>query len=145
MSGESDVDALVDSWFTLQTAGGQSRNTLTRAEITLLMRRLVDPASSAEVTLEALPSLGALVLFRELLGHYAPDLFGALLRDEASMLVAGPNQNGFGFYWAEHVAGVRDAPEFRPFVLDLGMVEYWQLFGWPKVCRPVGPRDFECD
>jgi TolB-like protein len=145
VSGESDVDALVDSWFTLETAGGQSQNTLTRAEITLLMRRLVDPASSAEVTLEELPSLGALVLFRELLGHYAPDLFGALLRDEASMLVAGPNQNSFGFYWAEHVAGVRDAPEFRPLVLDLGLVEYWQLFGWPKVCRPVGPRDFECD
>jgi len=35
--------------------------------------------------------------------------------------------------------------EFKAYLRDIGMVAYWQEYGWPAVCRPLGAHDFECD
>ena len=27
----------------------------------------------------------------------------------------------------------------------IGLVDYWNQFGWPRICRPASGEDFECD
>jgi adenylate cyclase len=141
---QSDVDALVEAWFTLTPAGG-NQTQKGEAPTAALMRQLVDSDSAAGVTQDELPEQESLVLFRELLSHYHPDLFAATLRDELPRVVPAPNQFALSYYFASQVRGVRDRPAFRQAVVDLELVGYWQLYGWPEVCRPVGAHDFECD
>lgn len=142
--GRNDVDALVDAWFTLTPAGSWAPPEA-RAPVVAVVRRLIDPDSLAAVTLDELPERWTLVLFSELLSHYHPDLFAAFLLDDLPQVILAPGQNALGYYFAPRVQGVRDQPAFRQAVVDLDLVGYWQLFGWPEVCRPVGARDFECD
>ena len=40
---------------------------------------------------------------------------------------------------------VRKLPLFKEFIKDIGLVDYWDRFGWSDFCRPVGNADFECD
>jgi tetratricopeptide (TPR) repeat protein len=46
--------------------------------------------------------------------------------------------------WHPVMAEARKLPEFKTVVTDLGLVEYWRMYGWPDACRPVGETDFEC-
>jgi len=39
---------------------------------------------------------------------------------------------------------VRRTPGFKRLIVDLGLVDYWKLNGWPSACRATGPADFEC-
>lgn len=39
----------------------------------------------------------------------------------------------------------RKTPQFREWVTQTGVVDYWQQYGYPDVCRPIGDDDFECD
>ena len=45
--------------------------------------------------------------------------------------------------WYESQAGLRATPEFRRFVREVGLVDYWRERGWPDLCRPRG-EDFDC-
>ena len=36
-------------------------------------------------------------------------------------------------------------PEFKAFLREIGIVEYWQEYGWPDICRPLDGDDFDCD
>jgi tetratricopeptide (TPR) repeat protein len=48
--------------------------------------------------------------------------------------------------WRPIFKGVRQIPEFKDLVRDLGLVDYWRTSGnWGDFCRPVGDDDFECD
>jgi hypothetical protein len=47
--------------------------------------------------------------------------------------------------WLPHMVEVRQLPRFKKFVKDIGLVDYWNQFGWPDLCRPVGDGDFVCD
>jgi TolB-like protein/DNA-binding winged helix-turn-helix (wHTH) protein len=49
------------------------------------------------------------------------------------------------FLWLPLFADVRQAPGFKPFVAELGLVDYWRKNGWPSACRGVGADDFECE
>jgi len=40
---------------------------------------------------------------------------------------------------------VRQMPRFKELARKRGLVDYWNEFGWPDLCRPVGDDDFECD
>ena len=42
-------------------------------------------------------------------------------------------------------AAMRRLPEFKTYLRKIGMVDYWQEYGWPDICRPLGDNDFECD
>ena len=47
--------------------------------------------------------------------------------------------------WRPTFSDMRKLPEFKQFMADLGLVEYWRTTGeWPDLCRPVGD-DFECE
>jgi tetratricopeptide (TPR) repeat protein len=47
--------------------------------------------------------------------------------------------------WQPVMRQVRQLPRFKEFVREIGLVDYWNEFGWPDICRPVGDGDFECD
>jgi len=49
--------------------------------------------------------------------------------------------------WYPVMKKVRQLPRFKEFVREIGLVEYWNEFGWPdtNICRPVGDDDFVCD
>ena len=47
--------------------------------------------------------------------------------------------------WYPLMREVRQLPRFRQFVREIGLVDYWDKFGWPDLCHPVGDDDFVCD
>jgi tetratricopeptide (TPR) repeat protein len=47
-------------------------------------------------------------------------------------------------FWLPSMREVRQLPKFKALVRDLGLVDYWNMFGWPELCRPLGDGDFEC-
>jgi TolB-like protein/DNA-binding winged helix-turn-helix (wHTH) protein len=49
------------------------------------------------------------------------------------------------YVWMPQLASMRRLPEFKAYMRDIGMVAYWQEFGWPPFCHKVDATDFECD
>jgi adenylate cyclase len=47
--------------------------------------------------------------------------------------------------WIPVMKEVRQLPRFKEFVREIGLVDYWNEFGWPDLCRPVSDDDFVCD
>ena len=46
--------------------------------------------------------------------------------------------------WLPQMAAVRQLPEFKALIRDVGFIEYWNEFGWPDICRPLNGDDFIC-
>ena len=46
--------------------------------------------------------------------------------------------------WRPVFGEMRQLTDFKDFVRELGLVEYWHEFGWGDFCRPTGDNDFEC-
>jgi hypothetical protein len=46
--------------------------------------------------------------------------------------------------WAPLYRNVRQTPEFKDLMRDMGIVEFWRKYGWPDLCRPAGQDDFTC-
>ena len=46
--------------------------------------------------------------------------------------------------WYPVMSEVRQLPEFKDFVTELNLVEYWSTYGWADACRPLRDGDFEC-
>jgi tetratricopeptide (TPR) repeat protein len=57
------------------------------------------------------------------------------------------NATGFFKIWYPVMKEVRKLPRFKEFIKEIGLVDYWNKFGWPdnNICRPVGDDDFKCD
>jgi TolB-like protein/tetratricopeptide (TPR) repeat protein len=56
----------------------------------------------------------------------------------------GPGQ--LYLIWRPVFRDMRQLPRFKEFAREVGLVAYWQTYGWPDLCRPVGDDgDFECD
>jgi len=55
--------------------------------------------------------------------------------------------NAIGLFkiWLPVMRDVRQLPRFKEFVREIGLVDYWNEFGWPDLCRPLDNGDFECD
>jgi len=49
------------------------------------------------------------------------------------------------YVWLPQLAPMRRLPEFKAYMREIGMVAYWQEYGWPNICRPLEAGDFECD
>jgi len=47
--------------------------------------------------------------------------------------------------WYPVMKEVRQLPRFKEFLREIGLVDYWNQFGWPDICRPLDNGDFECD
>jgi tetratricopeptide (TPR) repeat protein len=46
--------------------------------------------------------------------------------------------------WRPVFREMRQLPRFKEFAREVGLVDYWQTYGWPDLCRPVGNDDFAC-
>jgi len=55
--------------------------------------------------------------------------------------------NAVGLFkiWLPVMREVRQLPRFKEFVREIGLVDYWNRFGWFALCRLVDKGDFECD
>jgi TolB-like protein/class 3 adenylate cyclase/Tfp pilus assembly protein PilF len=49
------------------------------------------------------------------------------------------------FFWFPVMQEVRQQIRFKEFVKKIGLVDYWNEYGWPDICRPLDNGDFECD
>jgi hypothetical protein len=50
------------------------------------------------------------------------------------------------YVWLPQFRPVRQLPEFKQLMRDVGIVAHWQAFGWPAICRSVPDTDdFNCD
>ena len=48
------------------------------------------------------------------------------------------------YAWLPQLAEMRRLPEFKEYMREVGMVAYWQEYGWPPFCEPTDQHDFEC-
>jgi Tfp pilus assembly protein PilF len=48
------------------------------------------------------------------------------------------------YVWMPQLAPMRGLPEFKAWMTEIGMVAYWEKYGWPRFCQPVHQHDFEC-
>jgi adenylate cyclase len=46
--------------------------------------------------------------------------------------------------WGGEFARYRQSPQFKRFMRESGVLDYWREHGYPSQCRPVGGEDFEC-
>jgi tetratricopeptide (TPR) repeat protein len=49
-----------------------------------------------------------------------------------------------GIYWAYEYENYRRSPQFKNYMKQTGVLEYWRQTRFPPQCRPVGDDDFEC-
>jgi hypothetical protein len=64
----------------------------------------------------------------------------------AVMRSAVTEQGGQAMYlWLPQFQPMRRLPEFKTLLREIGIVAYWQQYGWPAICRPGRGDDFDCD
>jgi hypothetical protein len=61
---------------------------------------------------------------------------------EKAVSIDGGNINN---YWRPLFKKVRQTPRFKALVKKIGLVDYWNEFGWPDICHKLDNGDFECD
>ena len=49
------------------------------------------------------------------------------------------------YLWLPQLKQMRQLPEFKALLRDIGIVAHWEEYGWPAICRPLDGDDFECD
>jgi tetratricopeptide (TPR) repeat protein len=49
------------------------------------------------------------------------------------------------FFYFPVMKEVRQTSRFKELIKEFGLVDYWNEFGWPDLCRPLDNGDFECD
>jgi adenylate cyclase len=47
--------------------------------------------------------------------------------------------------WGPDYAGYRRSPQFRNYIRETGVLDYWRAHGFPPQCRPRGRDDFACN
>lgn len=60
-------------------------------------------------------------------------------------ILRAPNRNDLEFLWVPGAYLYRQSPRFNNLVTALGLPAYWDLFGWPSMCRPTTASEFACD
>ena len=48
------------------------------------------------------------------------------------------------YMWGEDFTNYRQSPQFKDYIRNTGIHDYWLAEGFPPQCRPVGDNDFEC-
>jgi len=55
------------------------------------------------------------------------------------------NASGLFNIWWPSMHEVRQTPRFKELIKKIGLVDYWNKFGWPDICHQLDNGDFECD
>jgi hypothetical protein len=74
-------------------------------------------------------------------GHFGD---AALALDAVSSLVAEHSAQTI-YLWLPQLKQMRQLPEFKALLRDIGIVAHWDEYGWPEICRPLDGDDFACD
>ncbi|WP_306252138.1 hypothetical protein [Parvularcula sp. IMCC14364] len=79
---------------------------------------------------------------------FAPVMLLRLGRIEEAFDIFARNKFAFDSYflaalWSPSGAQARRHPAFRDFVKRIGLVDYWQQYGWAHHCQPISDTDFE--
>lgn len=77
--------------------------------------------------------------FDHLVVHWA-----AYLGDEETALVSLQRTPEPWFMWSPLLERIRKTGAFKQILIDSGIVDYWNEFGWGAFCRPTDGDDFEC-
>jgi len=48
-------------------------------------------------------------------------------------------------FWTQLGQEARQLPRFKEFVKEIGLVDYWNKFGWPDFCHQLNNGDLEFD
>jgi adenylate cyclase len=49
------------------------------------------------------------------------------------------------YLWYPVMHDVRQLPRFKKLIKEIGLVDYWNKFGWPDMCHKLDNGDFACD
>lgn len=55
------------------------------------------------------------------------------------------NGSNIIYFWLPLLRAVRQLPRFKAFLKNIGLVDYWNKFGWPEFCRQLDNSDIEWD
>jgi tetratricopeptide (TPR) repeat protein len=104
-----------------------------QAALNELRRLSADPVGSALPTSRRDIAIWA--------GHFGdPDLALDMMR---SAMLDSPGQAVY--LWLPQLKRMRQLPAFKTFMGEIGIVAYWEKYGWPPICRKLRGDDFECD
>ena len=73
-------------------------------------------------------------------GHFGD----AQLALAAMRTVVDAQSGQMPYVWMPQLKAMRQLPEFRTYMRDIGMVAYWKKYGWPQFCEPIDQHDFKC-
>jgi len=86
---------------------------------------------------QPLPGMITVILF--LLGEPAEAL--AVQRKRQDL-----NSNDFlALLWSPRGKVMRELPEFQPFLRDFGLIELWDQYGAPDLCKKNEQGDYVCE
>lgn len=68
-----------------------------------------------------------------------------LVVENASVISSLPNSLIIFYFWTDGYAEYRKSPAGHQLIDDLKLPAYWDVFGWPDFCQPVGAKDFSCN
>ena len=115
-----------------------------RAISATLARHLGDPiAGRAELRRITTAAPPADVVRSSLLAHWAA-YYGDSELALDQLRTIGHGAVDEGVLWRPVLSDVRKLPAFKDFVREVGLLDYWQAYGWPDSCRPARSGDFEC-
>jgi hypothetical protein len=57
----------------------------------------------------------------------------------------GVQGSGLFYIWLSIFREVQQLPRFKEFLREISLVDYWNEFGWPDICRSLDNGDFVCD
>jgi hypothetical protein len=60
-------------------------------------------------------------------------------------MLAAPSLNELNDFWTKGLGDFRARPETLQLFREIGLPAYWDLYGWPDMCRRTGIDSFVCD
>jgi TolB-like protein len=136
---ENAIGYLQD-WFALGEAGLTSG--FARSSLDAISAAIKDPsllASGIKAAIEeedivTLNHFGAIPVIMDSLNHSLAN--GDMLKLSIDL---------GNYLWSPTFSDLRQLPEYKQFMRDVGLVELWKVRGWPEICLALGEDDFECE
>jgi TolB-like protein/DNA-binding winged helix-turn-helix (wHTH) protein len=82
--------------------------------------------------------------FSRTIGLWAGHFDDPNLALEAMRTAIDEQSSQTAYLWLPQLTEMRRLPEFKTYMREIGMVAYWQEYGWPPFCEAIPPHDFEC-
>ncbi|MBN1227768.1 MAG: hypothetical protein JXA79_12305 [Deltaproteobacteria bacterium] len=86
-------------------------------------------------------SVGNCIILSLWAAHFGDHEFALEVLQKALKIEA----SGTFYIWLPHMRKVRQLPRFKELVREIGLVDYWNKFGWPDLCHKLDNGDFVCD